>query len=696
MANSSYQHPNDTNLNNLHKAMELVDNQPHVRVTLGSDNITITGSVNVATEVKINNTESESIPVHLTDDPIAVTQSTDPWKISKNASVNSSSNPLDVTFTNTSIGTTFTNTSIGVTQSTDPWKISKNASVNSSSNPLDVTFTNTSIGTTFTNTSIGVTQSTDPWKISKNASVNSASNPIYVSNEGSNVTVGNFPDASVTAFEEPLAVGITPLLQAEAIYGLDPDYWSQTVLNNGSITNDTHSTWRVQSGTSAGGYARLATNKYVTYQPGQGSMFRWTAAFTATGTTQDALGVDDIMQLAGPYDKEDGYAFGYSGSSVNNASRKLGILHRRSGNTETRKLTITTAPTGNQTATIILSGISYTISLTASTSVGYTATQIADHLKVFAEPNNMWDIEACSGAVTFSYYTHGEKNGTYSFSSTGTGTIAIGTFSRLVIGSTPTETWTYVDQWDNQSIQFDPTKLNVFGVDLRWLGAGRVRFFMEDPSTGRMALVHTQKWVSQYLVPHLDKPSLRMSYRSGTTNAAITPSQNVIVTGASVFGAIQGLINQTGSSQGYFNIEPASHAKDTVWHLMSIQNPFVRNNTVNKSALLMQEVTVSVQCTDPSVVYIVKNAVGTSDYLVFNSVPVIDPFMFAQFSISAVSETIGLDRITNVQTLGINGNSTFNLSNYNLSLAPGEYMSMFISSSAAINKSSIGITWRVI
>jgi hypothetical protein len=75
----------DVNINNLHHAMELVDELPHVRVTLGADNITVTGNVNIASEIKINNTELQSIPVHLTDDPIGVTgtfwQTTQPVSI---------------------------------------------------------------------------------------------------------------------------------------------------------------------------------------------------------------------------------------------------------------------------------------------------------------------------------------------------------------------------------------------------------------------------------------------------------------------------------------------------------------------------------------------------------------------------------------------------------------------------------------
>ena len=71
---TAYVHPRDPNLNSLEKVMEYSDGvQPHLRVSLGSDSITVTGSVNIASEIRINNTELQSIPVHLTDDPIAVT-----------------------------------------------------------------------------------------------------------------------------------------------------------------------------------------------------------------------------------------------------------------------------------------------------------------------------------------------------------------------------------------------------------------------------------------------------------------------------------------------------------------------------------------------------------------------------------------------------------------------------------------------
>jgi hypothetical protein len=531
---------------------------------------------------------------------------------------------------------------------------------------------------------VTVYQGTDPWHIDGN---------VTATVTGGNIEITNNP-AQLTAFAEPLAIAITPVLQYSAEYGLNPDEWNTTQLNSGNITVS-NSVWNVQSGTSAGGYARLATSSYVTYKPGQGSMFRWTAAFTTTGgNTKSALGIDNIPQTTGPIDREDGYAIGYSGSTVSDAQRRIGFLHRRNGLVEIRQLTVTTAPTGTQTATITLNGVAFNITLTTSTSTAYTAQQIAALLKANPVAGQQWDIEACDSIVTFAYYSPGAKTGTYSFSSTGAGTLAVATFSQVLGGATPNDTWIYVDAWDNQDIAFDPTKLNVFGLDLRWLGAGIVRLFMEDPATGQMVLMHTQRWSSTSNVPHIRKPSLRLVYRSGSTSGA-TPSQNVVVSGSSVMGAIQGVIEQTTGSQSWYSLDTTTRAKDTVWHLMSIQNPLTRGPDINKSSLVLQDLSVSAQGNDPSIVYVVKNCVGTNTYLLYQPLPVTNNYVFAQYANNTATENLSQDTLCIVQSLGINGAAQFNLLPYNLTLSPGDSVSVFISSTNAINRSSVGLTWKV-
>ena len=699
---TDYEHPQETNLLSLERAMQYRnDGSPEIRVNSTFDgNIVITGNVNIPGEVTVNSSPDDPVHVHLTELGTFGNLTTyvpiqGNVTVTGNANVVVVGNISGITTLPAIHGSVDVNNFPSNIRITDMPGITGNVGVSGNveiSRMPAVTgnvhvygnvdidhLPNVTIGTMPAVTgNVSVTQGTTPWVTTATIT-------------GGNVTVSQ-SDVAVTAFDEPISVPITPIIQADAMYGLDPDFWIMTKLRGGNITVTPYNTWQVSSGTSAGGYARLATSKYMTYQDGQGSLYRWTAAFTATGTDKNATGIDSIVQNTGPIDREDGYSFGYSGDPAN---RKIGILHRRNGRTEIRKLTVTVPPTGNQTATITVDGVPYTVALTASTSVAYTANQIATALKAQTVLANTWDIEGCNGVVSFSYYSPGAKSGTYSFSSTGTGTLAVATFNQEQAGTTPEDTWTYVDAWDNQSIQFDPTKLNIYSIDMRWLGAGRVRFFMEDPATGKMVLVHTQRWAGQHIYPHINKPALRVVYRSGTTNPAVTPSQNVIVTGASVFSGIQGLRTQTGSSQGRYNIDSTTRAKDLVWHLMSLQNPYVRNIGVNKSSLQIQTLTVAAQGNDPSVIYIVKGADQLSDVLAYIAIPNTTPAMFAQYSISPVTIDLSTQRISNVQTLGINSSATFDLASYNLSLAPGETISIFISSSNAINRTAIGLTWNV-
>jgi hypothetical protein len=71
---TGYVHPNEPNLLNVHKALTYdATGEPHLRVTLGSDNITVSGNVNLLDAVRVNNTEAQRIPVYLVGNVLAVT-----------------------------------------------------------------------------------------------------------------------------------------------------------------------------------------------------------------------------------------------------------------------------------------------------------------------------------------------------------------------------------------------------------------------------------------------------------------------------------------------------------------------------------------------------------------------------------------------------------------------------------------------
>jgi hypothetical protein len=65
---SSYVHPRDPHLHRIENAMEYdPDGKPHLRVTLGSDNITITGDVNLVDTVTVNSTPEDPVHIHITE-----------------------------------------------------------------------------------------------------------------------------------------------------------------------------------------------------------------------------------------------------------------------------------------------------------------------------------------------------------------------------------------------------------------------------------------------------------------------------------------------------------------------------------------------------------------------------------------------------------------------------------------------------
>ena len=224
------------------------------------------------------------------------------------------------------------------------------------------------------------------------------------------------------------------------------------------------------------------------YRPGQGAIGRFTAMYTL-GDVDNKYGVDNATQRAGFQNATSGYGFGFSGITANTKTKTFGIYHVYGGKPEIQTLTINTAPTGTQTVTVTLDGTPYT----ATVHSGNTANASAE----IASGNTYggtWFVDYQDSHVTFSSLSAGVRSGTYSISATGTGTLVNGSFSQVTPGANNTTDWTYQADWNgpNTIANLDPSKLNVYQVDYRWLGAGVVRFFMEDPTSGDLVQVHQQ------------------------------------------------------------------------------------------------------------------------------------------------------------------------------------------------------------
>jgi len=137
---TSYVHPDEPNLLNIHKAMTYDEaGEPHLRVTLGSDNITITGDVNLVDTVSVNSTPEDPVHVHLTE-------------VGTSGLLAVPYLPIGgaVTVTNTSFAITNFPTTSTVYQGTTPWVVTGTVNIgtmpeveikNDSGNPIPVSGT---------------------------------------------------------------------------------------------------------------------------------------------------------------------------------------------------------------------------------------------------------------------------------------------------------------------------------------------------------------------------------------------------------------------------------------------------------------------------------------------------------------------------------------------------------------------------
>ena len=489
--------------------------------------------------------------------------------------------------------------------------------------------------------------------------------------------------AQVSAFGEPLAISPTAVIQLDAIYGTTTDVIQTYTNGAGSGANSVSGIFQVSTGNTQGGYGVLRSKRFMRYRPGQGIVTRFTAAFTQ--------GVAGSNQYAGLANQENRLAFGYDGD-------KFGIVRSTGGKATILLMTMTAAPNALQTATITLNGVPYTVSLSAGT-VDRAVVQITNRVGGYGG----WLFQQTDGAMLWLAPTLGPMNGTFSFTSTGNATA---TFTVKQVGVAQTNYWTYQEDWNidrmdgsntistNPSgMTLDPTKLNVYQIAMRWLGVGAISYALEDQASGTLVYVHREHYTNQYVRPHIDNPSFKIAYSAVNT----TNTSNLTVKGASIYGAVEGTIflNELTRSKA---TSKSGLAQNTIHHLMSIKNSVVTNGlaganngnyVINAKEAIVKSLSVSVQSTDPSVVYLFFEPRSfTGVYTYFNI-----PFCNEVHAENTGTFDVLVDTPIYTALIAINGTINIDLSAYRITVPPGSWLSIAVSSTNSISRVTSALTW---
>lgn len=472
--------------------------------------------------------------------------------------------------------------------------------------------------------------------------------------------------ASNSAFGEALSAPITPVIQLDALYEFDPREFQTFTANGGSVQQDTNKTlFQAHTGTQAYGYAVIRSNRAARYRPGQGLMARFTAMYD-----QPQAGV---TLRAGLIAQEQSLVIGYNGT-------QFGILRQNGGKAQIVKITITSNTVG--TAVITLNGVATNVSLT-TTNTTTSAVQIA--ATAFAG----WQTQQVDNAVWFLADTVEVKSGANSLDGTATGTVFV-----VQTGVAHTDNWTYqsdfnIDKLDGtgtSGVTLDPSKLNIFQIQFRWLGAGEIRWAIENPLNGEIVYFHHIHYSNRNTTVHLDNPSFRIGYAAYNANA--TTITDAHVHGASMMVAIEGNLVDNSWPTGT-HVTKTNLAQNTVHSLMTLKNKLVHRDKINLRRVQLKTLSIAHQGQDPCVVSLFLNGTSANAHT-FNKVA---DYSCVSLSTGTTSYTYANEQPLAEFVIPINGNGNFDLDNLALVIPPNSRLNVAVSSGQSISSCTAAVTW---
>lgn len=480
--------------------------------------------------------------------------------------------------------------------------------------------------------------------------------------------------AERSAFGEPISVPLTPVVQLDAIYATDPREAESFLAFSGNI--DQHDSHVVtNAGTTWGGYAVIRSRRLLRYRAGQGALCRFTAKFEDPHP--------NATLRAGLFNQEQALQIGYNGNS-------FGILRFNEAKAHIAKLELTAAAgTPAETGNLTLNGTSYSIVLggVGSTADG-DATKIANTIiNLGTAP---WVVEEEGANVYFLSTSTANLPGTFSYTSTGS---SAGVVLERQSGNAGVQNWTYQADWNEDKLDgsgpsgmtLNHNKLNIFQVNFRWLGVGRIQWSVEDEYTGDLIPIHTEHYTNNRERPHLDNPSFRVGYVAANL---LGPGGNSKVGGSSAMCAIEGVREPVTYTTGIGSGTRTSLVGNTLHHLLSIRNSQIHQGKINLRNTQIKQLSISYNGNDPLEIFLALND------------PVTRTGRIGYSEISSHSHTLySRDATTTVdqQWLAVfnsdAGSVLIPIDLLNLILYPNSRLSVFVRSAQNIQSIICSLTW---
>ena len=248
----------------------------------------------------------------------------------------------------------------------------------------------------------------------------------------------------------------------------------------------------------------------------------------------------------------------------------------------------------------------------------------------------------------------------------------------------PQTTWN-VDTMDGNgpsAMILDQTNINVFQIQYQWLGAGQIEFSIEDEETGLLIPVHRIKYANNFTIPSIYNANLPLSAKvinSGNTS-------DLTLKTASMAAFVEG----KSEALGPINSHSETKSVNTEESLFHIRNKTTFNGKTNRVRMILKQISVGNDANQLCTVKIYSGATLGAETAVFtdingaNSVAEVD----------TVKSYVSGGRILWQGVIGKDTGESFDLSDLDIQIIPGELITITAEQGGAAADESIVLTWQ--
>ena len=258
-----------------------------------------------------------------------------------------------------------------------------------------------------------------------------------------------------------------------------------------------------------------------------------------------------------------------------------------------------------------------------------------------------------------------------------------------------TDTWIPQSTWNYDTMlggtasgkTLVPTNLNVYQTKFQYLGGGNIFYYILNDFTGRWVLVHMVRNAGNVTTPNLRNPSMPIYVEARNT----TNTSAIVIKCASFGQFLEGQRRFLGP-RGAIDSSIASVSATTQTSLFTLRNATSYNGTTNYAISHLRQVSVSANDTGATkgcvTLRLIKNP--TTSFTSF--VPYNGTTADAGVTITAGQSTISSNvaaltisggSVIYISTINIGGSSTIDVTDYNISVYPGDILCFAVYSTTA-------------